>query len=202
MLPFFSTAHLYCKLTGRFGANGYTTPYFIANGVAGMCWLYLCMFFFWQVLTALKIRTGQDSQLRDPALWLQCHLFLGRCTVLFTYLLFRSYHNIHLGHVQVPPERVVPISVPDGLFHRLDLHHQTRQYHSILIFVPFLFEAKLGTLVQELLQKPHRLLVFLHVAWCCPYSCFPYIKSPLAVSSCTPMGRKALTSYIHISGTS
>lgn len=55
MLPFFSTAHLYCKLTGRFGANGYTTPYFIANGVAGMCWLYLCMFFFWQVLTALKI---------------------------------------------------------------------------------------------------------------------------------------------------
>src|SRR6478609_6495100 len=55
MLPFFGTAHLYCKITDRFEANGYTTPYFVANGVAGMCWLYIGMFFFWQILTALKI---------------------------------------------------------------------------------------------------------------------------------------------------
>lgn len=176
MLPFFGAAHLYCKLTGSFEPNGYTTPYFIANGIAGMCWLYIGMYFFWQVLTALKISEliktitsliilfGSNAIFFSVDAPSYSHVYSFGLVTIFIWLSLRFLHTWSFKFLYLMAFFIGWIFI-------------TRPVNvSILILIPFLFSDKFFNIVSELWRKPINMLVFMVCGLILPVLLFSLYK--------------------------
>lgn len=162
--PFFLVAHVYCKISGKYKANGYTFPYFISIGIAALVWLYLGIFFLWKSMSLLNISN-----------W--CNAITCLIVLLGTNTLFYSVDAPGYSHIF--SFALLSIFIWCSLKFRTDFEVKylylitvfgglifiTRPVNiSIIILLPFLLQKRGFLAMYQILFKPAQLLITLILA--------------------------------------
>ncbi|HTF81765.1 MAG TPA: hypothetical protein VL947_08570, partial [Cytophagales bacterium] len=176
MLPFFATAHLYALITGTYEANGYTAPYFVAIGLAALCWLYVGLFFLWsslgilQITNLVKTLTCTIIILGSNAIYFSVdtpsysHIYSFGLITIFIWASLQFYKSGKTAYLYLMAAFLgwIFITRPVNL--------------SILLFIPFLLGKRSAALLSDMRRQPLKLLVLGLCALVCPTVLFVLYK--------------------------
>lgn len=176
MLPFFKLAHFYCKITGTYVPNGYTTPYFIAIGIAALFWFYLGLFFLWRTmallnisnlvktLTCLIVILGSNAIFFSVDAPSYSHIYSFSLISIFVWLAISYKKTFAVKYLLLMAFFIgwIFISRPVNI--------------SILIFLPFMFYYDVATIFKKLCSKPINIILFISLGLLLPIVLFTMYK--------------------------